>query len=236
MSDRVLGDWIKQRGVRDQTIIIAKGAHTPFCDPRNMRTQIHQSLEWLQTDYADVYMLHRDNPDIPVGEFVDVLNEEVKAGRIGIFGGSNWSLERIDEANDYAKKKGLQGFGAVSNQFSLARMVNPPWGGCISASDEASKKWFASTGIPLFAWGGVEPGARILCPRRARFPCRRGTGALLVQRRQFRAAETRAGTGAGKENRADPHRGGLRPATAILDLRAHRAPPALGVIEFAAHL
>ena len=157
-SDRVLGDWIKQRGVRDETIIIAKGAHTPTCDPLNMRAQFHQSLEWLQTDYADIYMLHRDNPAIPVGEFVDVLNEEVKAGRIGIFGGSNWSLARIDEANAYARKKGLQGFGAVSNQFSLARMIDPPWGGCIASSDAESRKWLAATGIPLFAWSSQARG------------------------------------------------------------------------------
>jgi predicted dehydrogenase/aryl-alcohol dehydrogenase-like predicted oxidoreductase len=157
-SDRVLGDWIKQRGVRDETIIIAKGAHTPTCDPLNLRSQFHQSLEWLQTDYADIYMLHRDNPAIPVGEFVDVLNEEVKAGRIGIFGGSNWSLARVDEANAYAKRKGLQGFGAVSNQFSLARMVNPPWTGCIASSDAESRRWLAASGIPLFAWSSQARG------------------------------------------------------------------------------
>src|SRR5438045_890015 len=51
--------------------------------------------------------MHRDNPDVPVGEFVDVLNEHLNAGRIRAFGGSNWSLERVDAANDYAHSKGL---------------------------------------------------------------------------------------------------------------------------------
>ena len=55
-----------------------------------MARELTESLGRLQTDYADIYMLHRDNLDIPVGNFVEALNGEVKAGRIRIFGGSNW--------------------------------------------------------------------------------------------------------------------------------------------------
>ena len=70
-------------------------------------------------------MMHRDNLDIPASEFVDVLNEFVKEKRLTAFGGSNWSIDRVQAANDYAKAKGLQGFSIVSNNFSLARMVAP---------------------------------------------------------------------------------------------------------------
>jgi predicted dehydrogenase/aryl-alcohol dehydrogenase-like predicted oxidoreductase len=153
-----LGEWMRQRGVRNEITVLVKGAHTPCCDPINLRCQFLESLDRLQTGYADIYMLHRDNLEIPVGEFVDVLNEQVRAGRLGIFGGSNWSLERIDEANEYARQKGLQGFGAVSNQFSLARMVKPVWPDCLSASDPTSRAWHAKTGIPLFAWSSQARG------------------------------------------------------------------------------
>jgi aryl-alcohol dehydrogenase-like predicted oxidoreductase len=157
-GEKMLGEWMKQRGKRKDSIVISKGAHTPFCEPRYLRSQFVESLDRMQTDYADIYMMHRDNLEIPVGEFVDVMNEQVQAGRMKIFGGSNWSIERIDEANAYAKKKGLQGFGAVSNQLSLARMINPVWSGCISASDPASKAWLKKTGIPLFAWSSQARG------------------------------------------------------------------------------
>jgi len=157
-GEKMLGEWMRQRGNRHDLIVIAKGAHTPFCDPKNLRSQFFESLDRMQTDYADIYMMHRDNLEIPVGEFVDAMNEQVQAGRMKIFGGSNWSIERIDEANAYARQKGVQGFGAVSNQFSLARMINPPWAGCISASDPASKAWLAKTGIPLFAWSSQARG------------------------------------------------------------------------------
>src|SRR5690242_1678163 len=77
--EQLLGQWVKARGLREQVSIIAKGAHTPYCDPRSITTQLRISLERLQTDYADLYLMHRDNPEIPVGEFVDVLNEHLKA-------------------------------------------------------------------------------------------------------------------------------------------------------------
>ena len=82
-----------------------------------------------------------------------------------VFGGSNWTLARVDEANAYAKAKGLQGFGVVSNNFSLARMVEPPWAGCVSASDPDSRAWFARTRISLLAWSSQARGFFI--PERA---------------------------------------------------------------------
>ncbi|CAM2870196.1 aldo/keto reductase [Rariglobus hedericola] len=158
LQERLLGQWMKNRGLRDDVVVIAKGGHTPHCTPEGITRQLHESLERLQTGRVDVYMMHRDNPEVPVGELVDVLNEHVSAGRIGIFGGSNWSIERTAAANRYAKRKGLQGFGVLSNNFSLARMVEAPWGGCISSSDEASRKWLKKTQLPLFAWSSQARG------------------------------------------------------------------------------
>jgi len=152
--ERLLGQWIKNRGIRNDVVVIAKGAHTPECDPVSLTRQLHESLDRLQTDHADIYFMHRDNLDIPAGEFVDVLNEHLRAGRIRAFGGSNWTPERVAAAHRYAKRKGLTGFAAVSNNFSLARMVQPVWAGCISA-DAA---WHKKTQIPLFAWSSQARG------------------------------------------------------------------------------
>ncbi|MEK6343485.1 MAG: aldo/keto reductase, partial [Curtobacterium sp.] len=115
-----LGKWIQNRGVREDVVVITKGAHTPFCDPESLTKQLLESLERQGTDYADIYMMHRDNEDIPVGEFVDVLDEHRRAGRIRVFGGSNWSLARFDEANAYAAANGKHGFEVLSNHFGLA--------------------------------------------------------------------------------------------------------------------
>lgn len=158
MSERTLGQWVKNRGIRDQVVILAKGAHTPYCTPQGLTDQLFESLDRLQMDYADIYMMHRDNLDVPVGEFIDVLNEHVRAGRMRAFGGSNWSLARVEEANRYAEAKGVAGFVAVSNNFSLARMVSPIWGGSIGTADPESRAWFTRTQMPLFAWSSQARG------------------------------------------------------------------------------
>ena len=134
-SEELLGAWVASRGIRDQVVILDKGGHTPHCDPESVTRQLEVSLGRLGTDHVDIYMLHRDNPAIPAGEFVDVLNEHHDAGRITVFGVSNWSLERVREANAWAAAHGKRGVAAISNNFSLARMVDPVWPGCIAASD-----------------------------------------------------------------------------------------------------
>jgi aryl-alcohol dehydrogenase-like predicted oxidoreductase len=156
--EKMLGHWVKTRGVRKDVVILDKGAHTPNCNPEALSRQFKESLERLQMDYVDIYMLHRDNPEVPISEFVDVLNEHKKAGRMRAFGGSNWTLERVAAANEYAKAKGLTGFSAVSNQLSLARMVEPPWNGCLTASDPKSRAWLEQTQTALMPWSSQARG------------------------------------------------------------------------------
>jgi aryl-alcohol dehydrogenase-like predicted oxidoreductase len=156
--DRLLGEWVNSRGVRDQVVVIAKGAHTPYCTPDAIAPQLEESLDRIQTSYADLYFMHRDDPAVPVGEFVDVLDELRRAGKIRKFGGSNWSLARMDEANAYARAHGKRGFELLSNNFSLAEMVAPMWAGCISSSDPDSMAWLQRTQIPIFAWSSQGRG------------------------------------------------------------------------------
>ena len=158
IMEKLLGQWMTNRAIRDELVVIGKGAHSPNCFPQTVPTELAESLGRLQTDYVDVYFLHRDNLDVPVGEFVDVLNQHVQAGQIKAFGGSNWTAERIDEANAYAASKGLQGFQAVSNNFSLARMENPVWPGCIAASDDPYRNWLSQNDVALMCWSSQARG------------------------------------------------------------------------------
>ncbi len=132
-------------------------------------------LDRLKTGIIDFYFMHRDNPDVPIGEFVDAMDAEVRAGRIRIYGGSNWTRERMDAAFDYAEKNGRQPPGALSNNFSLAEMVNPVWAGVLAASDEAWKAWLR--GAANSALRLVEPGPRLL--HRARRPDKRDDPELV---------------------------------------------------------
>ncbi|KAA3450294.1 oxidoreductase [Mesorhizobium sp. SARCC-RB16n] len=158
-TETLLGQWLRNRGVREQSVVIAKGAHSPLCYPDVIGKQLAQSLDRLQTDHVDIYFMHRDNPDVPVGEFVDAMDREVKAGRIrGPFGGSNWTMQRMDEAIAYAERTGKQKPGALSNNFSLAEMLEPIWAGCITSSTDEWKAWLTSRQMPNFAWSSQGRG------------------------------------------------------------------------------
>ncbi len=157
-AEEVLGHWVRSRDIRENIVLVTKGAHTPNCYPEAVTTELAESLDRLQTDCVDVYFLHRDNPDVPVGEFVDVLNENKEAGRIKVFGGSNWTVERVQEANEYAARNGLTGFTALSNNFSLAQWNEPPWPGCETASDPGSRRWLEEQQMPLFPWSSQARG------------------------------------------------------------------------------
>ncbi|SVA19396.1 uncharacterized protein METZ01_LOCUS72250, partial [marine metagenome] len=156
--ERFLGHWIANRGLRNEVVVIGKGAHTPFNHPIHVPTQLNESLERLQTDHLDLYFLHRDNPDVEVGEWIEVLNQEHETGRFHAFGASNWSLARVQAANDYAAQHGLQGFVAVSNNFSLAEMIDPVWPGCIAATSPAFAKYLESNQLALFPWSSQARG------------------------------------------------------------------------------
>ena len=157
-SEELLGTWMAARGIRDELVILSKGAHTPDCFPETIGTQLDQSLARLQTDHLDLYCLHRDNPDVPVSEWIDALNTEVDAGRMKQFGGSNWTAERIDEANAYAAANGKQGFALLSNNFSLARMEDPVWPGCLASSTDTFRDWHETNDFPLLPWSAQARG------------------------------------------------------------------------------
>jgi predicted dehydrogenase/aryl-alcohol dehydrogenase-like predicted oxidoreductase len=157
-SETIVGHWLRTRGVRDDVTIIVKGAHPPNCSPDGFRRELQMSLENLGIDGGDIYMLHRDNLEVPIGEWVDALNEGIDKGFYRAFGGSNWSIERLEAANQYAKSKGVTGFSCASNNFSLARLVEPVWSGCIASSDSESRAWFEANNFSLFSWSSQARG------------------------------------------------------------------------------
>ena len=158
LHEKVLGAWIKARGVAKSVTVIAKGAHTPYCLPGAIGAQLEISLERLQLDSVPIYIMHRDNPAVPVGEFVDALNVLKSAGKIGIFGGSNWSPARMAQANAYAASKGLEPFRILNNNLSLAVMEQPVWAGCITSNTPETLGFLRSGGLVHLSWSSQARG------------------------------------------------------------------------------
>ena len=165
-GERLIGRWMEARGNRDKMVILTKGAHhnadrkrvTPF----DITSDLFDSLARLRTDYIDIYVLHRDDPSVPVGPIVEILNEHHAAGRIKAFGGSNWHHTRIQEANEYAEKHGLVPFTASSPNYSLAEQVEDPWGqGCVTlggSNEVEARKWYEKTQMPIFSYSSLGRG------------------------------------------------------------------------------
>lgn len=164
-NERTFGRWLRERGNRDKVNIIGKGAHLSQdrkrVTPWDITSDIYDSLARFKIDHIDIYLLHRDDPDFPVGPIVETLHEHKKAGRILAYGGSNWSHARIAEANAYAAAHGLDPFVASSPNFTLAVQNQPPWEGCISisaADAQPARDYYAGLNMPLFTWSSLAGG------------------------------------------------------------------------------
>ncbi len=164
-NERTFGKWVNDRGLREEVVVLAKGAHhnadrnrvTPF----DITADLHDSLARFGFDYIDLYVLHRDDPEVPVGPIVEALNEHKQAGLIRAFGGSNWTHQRVAEANEYAQAHGLEGFAVSSPQFSLVEMIKEPWPNCISISGPAcaeARRWYHENDVALVPWSTLARG------------------------------------------------------------------------------
>jgi len=128
-SERAIGSWMRRRGAREQIVISTKGGHPPmeifpeyahpadFLSAAALAQDAAESMERLGTDVIDLYYLHRDDGVTPVSEVIDSLNN---IPGLRYLGASNWSIARVSEANDYARRTGKRGFVALQNQWSLA--------------------------------------------------------------------------------------------------------------------
>lgn len=164
-AEASLGRWIKSRHLRDKVVILTKGANpsqfrqrlTPF----DILSDIEDSFAKLQTELIDIFILHRDDPAVPVGPIVELLNQLHRTGRIGAFGGSNWTLERIQAANEYAQAHGLVPLSVCSPSFGLAECIGDPWGGSVTISgpqNQAYRDYLRGQQMPVFAYSSLGRG------------------------------------------------------------------------------
>ena len=163
-GEEVLGAWIEARGHRNEAVILDKGCNPGMIgsddvfSAATIREQAEESLRRLRTDHVELYILHRDDPSIPVDEIVGELNRLKEEGKILRFGGSNWTMDRVIAANRYAKAHGLTGFTAVSPAYSLVEFMRDPWGGSVALSGDAQKPyrdWLKENQMPVFNYSSL---------------------------------------------------------------------------------
>ncbi len=165
-AEENLGQWLTSKN-REEMVILDKGCNPGMAgsdDVMNRDTicrQLEQSLQKLHTDYIDIYLLHRDDPAVPVDEIVDTLNDLKRQGMIRMFGGSNWEYTRVRDACDYAEKNGLTAFQAAGPSCSIVPMVRDPWGRSVGLTGEKyadSRAWYRKDQMYLFTYSSLGRG------------------------------------------------------------------------------
>ncbi len=110
-SERILGDAL--RGKRDRVVLATKVGNPMGGDPersglsrRWITEACDDSLRRLQVDHIDLYQLHRPDPNVPIGETLQVLGELVAAGKVRAIGTSTFSAVQLRDAVDTATALG----------------------------------------------------------------------------------------------------------------------------------
>jgi aryl-alcohol dehydrogenase-like predicted oxidoreductase len=156
-SAEAVGRWLHARHSPDGVVVYAKGCHPPYCRPELVSSELDKARGLLGLDRIDVFVLHRDDPSLPVDAFADALLEQVAAGTIGGFGVSNWTVPRLRELQMHLDRVGEDGLVVFSNHFSLAEMVAEPWPGCL-AVDKQDLIALADTDLLILAWSSLATG------------------------------------------------------------------------------
>lgn len=165
VSEQTIGEWMKERGARDRVFISTKGGHPSLPEWRrritkkDIREDIENSLRYLQTDYVDVYFLHRDDDSLPVEVIMPILDKLVREGKTRYIGASNWTIERINEANKFARENGMAEF-AVSQIFWCGAIINKEgvYDQTLTVMDDKEYAGYSETDVPVMAYTSQAKG------------------------------------------------------------------------------
>ncbi|MFP4373586.1 MAG: aldo/keto reductase [Spirochaetaceae bacterium] len=125
-SERVLGKAMKKYAKRDNVVLATK-VYFPTADHPNAKglsrkhimDSIDASLRRLDTDFVDLYQIHRFDPDTPIEETMEALHDVVKAGKARYIGASSMAAWQFAKAQYTADLGGLTRFVTMQNHYNL---------------------------------------------------------------------------------------------------------------------
>ncbi len=105
-SERIVGQAIKEHN-REDIIIVSKFLPAAI-RPSAVKRALAKSLERLQTEYLDVYLIHWPNPLLPLGATLEHMEQMVEDGKIRHIGISNFGLKRFQKAQSKMNKFSIE--------------------------------------------------------------------------------------------------------------------------------
>ncbi|WP_423818362.1 aldo/keto reductase [Salinimicrobium sp. TIG7-5_MAKvit] len=123
-SETIIGNWLKERGNREDLIIATKVGSNPGKEGRDVSRDYiikaaEDSLQRLQTDHIDLYFTHWDNENTPVEETLRAYEQLIEQGKVRHIGASNLSPQRISTSLEKAGDSELPKYEVLQPEYSL---------------------------------------------------------------------------------------------------------------------
>jgi len=125
-SERVVGNWLRANTKREDIVLATKvngqmreGANGKGLSRKEIYFELDESLKRLQTDYVDVYWIHRWDASTPIEETLETLNDAVRAGKVRYLGASSMWAWQLSKALYTSRERGWSRFVAMQNHYNL---------------------------------------------------------------------------------------------------------------------
>lgn len=125
-SERIVGKWLKDKGIRDRAIIASKvrypvgdDPNTAGLAPKVLMTEVEASLRRLGTDYLDIYYLHQPDDDTPLETTWRCLDALVASGKVRYIGLSNFAAWQVVDAIRIAEHNGWVRPTVIQSMYNL---------------------------------------------------------------------------------------------------------------------
>ena len=165
-SETMLGNWMTDRGNRDQIVLATKmggrAKDAPMSSkPEHILQECDRSLKRLQTDHIDLYYFHCDDRSVPLEDQLGAMDQLVKEGKVRYVGASNFKAWRLAEAAAVSTANNITAFCCVQQRYTYLRpRVDANFGFQKSCNDDLLE-YCAQRDFQLIAYSPLLGGAYI---------------------------------------------------------------------------
>jgi len=121
-SEVMIGNWMRSRRRRDDTVVATKvgtSAENPGVNARAITAAVEASLDRLRTDRIELLFLHVDDPDVPFEETLLAVDELIRAGKVLAFGAADHTGNRLFEARIASAQLGVAPMAVLQTRYNL---------------------------------------------------------------------------------------------------------------------
>jgi len=160
VSEEVTGNILKDLAKREDIVIASKvfnlsrrdtnslSVNSKGLSRKHIMESVKASLKRLQTDYIDLYQIHRWDSETPIEETMEALHDVVKSGMVHYIGASSMYAWQLAKAQHIAKERGFTQFVTMQNHYNL-----------IYREEEREMNPFCvSEGVGLLPWSPLARG------------------------------------------------------------------------------